>query len=136
MVKLYADEPGSREVRSLKGLAVSVLARVEVTAAFWRMHRSGELSAVQARVLSQAFEADLWGGTREPRFIVMAVTEQVLDDAVAAVATHGLRAYDAVQLASAIGVRMHDPACSTFVSFDRKLQDAAASSGFAVLPRG
>jgi predicted nucleic acid-binding protein len=93
------------------------------------------LDAEDAQVLSQAFEADFWGGGEAPRFLVVGLNEHVLDDAVAAVAAHGLRAYDAVQLASAIEVRRLDATCDTFASFDAQLRNAAAASGFSLLPQ-
>ena len=44
---------------------------------------------------------------------------------------HRLRAADAMHLASAMRVR---DAGTVFVSFDRRLRDAAAAEGFDVLP--
>jgi predicted nucleic acid-binding protein len=44
---------------------------------------------------------------------------------------HGLRAADAIHLASAIRTR---EAGTVFVSFDHRLREAAAAEGFAVLP--
>jgi hypothetical protein len=122
-------------VRALKGLAVSALARVEVPAAFWRKHRSGDLDAADAALITQSFEADFWGGDDRPRFAVSLVTAEILDAAAAVVATHGLRAYDAVQLASATFVRNLDPDCDTFVTFDKELRRAASATGFSVLPK-
>jgi predicted nucleic acid-binding protein len=57
----------------------------------------------------------------------------VIDDAAHLVAVHLLRAYDAVQLATARAVRAADPSCTTFACFDQQLAQAAAAEGFAEL---
>jgi predicted nucleic acid-binding protein len=67
LVKLYADEAGHEQVRSLVSIAVAQLARVEVPAALWRKQRMGELSAGDARLLTADFEADYFGPTLSPR---------------------------------------------------------------------
>jgi hypothetical protein len=57
-----------------------------------------------------AFEADYFGTDEEPvMFPVLAATAGILGDAAQLVATHGLRAYDAVQLASARATRREVP---------------------------
>lgn len=49
-------------------------------------------------------------------------------------AVHGLRAYDAVQLATAQAVREAAPGCAAFAAFDKNLRGAAAMEGFALVP--
>ena len=44
VVKRYAEESGSEQVRGQGTVVVSALARVEVVAALWRKHRMGELT--------------------------------------------------------------------------------------------
>ncbi|MGH8909417.1 MAG: type II toxin-antitoxin system VapC family toxin [Egibacteraceae bacterium] len=90
-------------------LVVSCLARVEVPAAIWRKRRLGELSEKDARLLTGEFEADYCGGgTDSPRFVVVALTAEILDLAAVLAGGNGLRAYDAVQLATAVAVREAD----------------------------
>src|SRR5436189_114424 len=81
-------------------------------AALWRKHRLGELTASDARLLTADFEAD-WFGTDEepPRFLAIALTAKVLDDAARLCTSHGLRAYGAVQLSSALAARGADETC-------------------------
>ena len=135
LVKLYADEAGYQRVRSMTSTAVAQLARVEVPAALWRKQRMGELSANDARLLTADFEADFFGtDSEQPRFAAVAATERVLDEAARLCASHGLRAYDAVQLSSALAVRRVDGSCRTFAAFDRSLRTAAATEGFQLLP--
>jgi predicted nucleic acid-binding protein len=135
LVKLYADEPGADDVRRFPYLVVSQMARVEVPAALWRKQRMGEISAADAAVLVAAFEADYFGVTdEEPRFVVLAVTAGLLDDAARLVGVHGLRAYDAVQLASAVATRAAKGDGVVMASFDKALSAAAAAEGLALLP--
>ncbi|RFU21311.1 type II toxin-antitoxin system VapC family toxin [Geodermatophilus marinus] len=135
LVKLYADEPGHEPVRAVAMLIVSQLARVEVPAALWRKARAGELSAADAGVLVAAFEADYAGTHDDPaRFAAVSVVPEILDDAARLSAVHGLRAYDAVQLASARAAAEAVPSCRTFAAFDDRLRLAAAADGFRLLP--
>ncbi len=116
-------------------LAVSALARVEVVAAIWRKQRVGEVDIADAHVLASAFEADYHGtATRPPRFVAVEVSAAVLERAAELLAIHGLRAYDVVQLATALAVREADPACRTFAVFDDQLRRAAALQRFTLLP--
>jgi predicted nucleic acid-binding protein len=135
LVKLYADETDHKVVRDLDVLVVSCLARVEVPATLWRKHRIGELDSADARLLVTAFEIDYFGtDVQEPRFAVVGLPAQVLDDSARLVAVHGLRGYDAVQLSSALAVRVADPSCGAVACFDRALRDASAAEGFALVP--
>jgi predicted nucleic acid-binding protein len=137
LVKLYADEAGAQLVRDLEVLVVAQVSRVEVPAALWRKHRSGELSVDEARLLVAEFEADLFGtADQEPRFAVVAVSQPIYDDAARLVAVHGLRAYDAVQLAAGRAARAVDPGCDEVAAFDRHLRAAAAKEGFGLVPDG
>lgn len=114
---------------------MSRLARVEVPAAFWRKHRLEELSAEDAAVLSDAFEWD-WsiGAQGGGAFHVVDLTNEVLETAVRSLSRHPLRAYDSVQLASAMVARAADAELTDFACFDAELREAARAEGFAVLP--
>lgn len=136
LVKLYADEDGCQVVRRLRRpIVVSQLARVEVAAALWRKHRLGELGLSDTRVLVADFEYD-WHGESggEGRFGVVAPTTALLEGAAALVAVHGLRAYDAVQLSSALGAREASPDCNDLAAFDHQLREAAEAEGFGLVP--
>lgn len=135
LVKRYADEPGADLVRSLENCVVCAIARVEVPAAIWRKHRLGELDATDAAVLVDQFEWE-WHGDQdtEPVFAAVAVRDRVLGDAARACSRHGLRAYDAVQLAAATAARDADPSLTTFACYDHELVDAARREGFQTLP--
>ena len=116
-------------------LLVSALARVEVAAALWRKHRTGEVEFDDAQLLNRAFAAD-YAGTPEkpPRFRAVTVTAGTIERAAELAGTHGLRAYDAVQLACALATRAVDKNCTMLASFDRELTRAAVVEGFETLP--
>jgi predicted nucleic acid-binding protein len=114
---------------------VSNLARVEVPAAVWRKHRIGELSSEDAAVLVEEFEWDWFDEAgAELRFTVLEVTDDVLEIAARSVARHALRAFDAVQLASALAARAVDASLTSFACFDSTLADAARAEGFTLVP--
>ena len=122
-------------MRVLDAIAVSALSRVEVAAALWRKQRMGELTSAEAGVLAQAVEADFHGAAETGgRFAVTEAGAGILDQAAGLVGTASLRAYDAVQLATAIAARSADRHCATFACFDSDLRRAAAASGFTLLP--
>jgi predicted nucleic acid-binding protein len=135
LVKLYVDEADHAKVRRQCDLVVAEIVGVEVPAAFWRKHRTGELDASDARILTAAFHADLFGtATEDPRFVVVSASARVLRDAADLVARHPLRAYEAVQLSCALHVQRAEPSCSTMLTFDAGLARAAAAEGLAVVP--
>lgn len=134
-MKLYADEADCEAIRALDVLVVSRIARVEVPAAIRKKQRMGELDDEQARALIAEFEADYFGTLNAPpRFVVVDVTSAMLDRAAALVATHPLKAYDAIQLASACIVREVAPAYNSFACSDTTLRAAAAAEGFTLAP--
>jgi hypothetical protein len=135
-VKLYADEPGHRAIRALELLVISAITRVEVPSALWRKARTREFDDSAAGILVSAFELDFHGDRDdgEPRFTIVSLTEPVLIAAAREAARHALRAYDAVQLASALAVREIDPRCDRFACFDADLRRAASRESFTLVP--
>lgn len=131
LVKLYADEDGATLVRRQRTYVVSAIARVAVPAALWRKHRTGELSASDAAVLTAEFTAD-WHEPSGP-FLAVAVQPRVLERAAILLAGHGLRACDSVQLACASAAREADPQVDAFLCFDADLSAAAGREGFQLL---
>lgn len=134
-MKLYSDEAGAEEIRAIESLVVSRICRVEIPAALWGKERAGELEASEVAVLIAAFGADYDGTTgSQPRFLVIGIEDQVLTEAAVFSRLHRLRAYDAVQLASATVARRADPDCTDFACFDQALRLAAAVERFKVVP--
>ncbi len=62
------------------------------------------------------------------------MTASVLEDAARLTGVHGLRAYDAVQLAAAVAVRAVEPSCTELAVFDGALRNAATVEGFTLVP--
>lgn len=135
IVKLYVPEEGHETVRRAPApFVVSVLARVEVPAAFWGKHRTDALSAEDAALLTAAFTLDYHGDDEtDSAFAVIALTADILQDAALQAARHGLRAYDAVQLATALAARAADPAIDTVTVLDQILRRAMLAEGFLAL---
>ncbi len=121
-------------IRSLTNVVVSCLARVEVPAALWRKHRLGDVTRAEAAILTQAFEFDWFGESDdEPAFAIVLVSEDLLEQAARGAAIHGLRGYDAVQLASAVTARGADPDLDRFACCDARLTAAAQLEGFTMV---
>ncbi len=135
--KVYLAEAGHAAVRRLPGaFVVSALTRVEVVSAFWRKHRTGEIESDAASVFVGAFEADLRARrcSTGQAIVTVPIGQPILDMAAAYTGLFALRAYDAVQLASAKRARAVDPHCTDFLTFDHALARAARAEGFAVRP--
>jgi predicted nucleic acid-binding protein len=102
LVKAYVQEPGSRWVRQIMRRGtnvtfVSPLSGAEVLAAIARKQRLGELDLATRDRIAAAFRRDY-----RARFIHTSLTGMVVEKAMALVFDHPLRAYDSVQLASAL----------------------------------
>jgi predicted nucleic acid-binding protein len=116
-------------------IIVSQVARVEVPAALWRKQRTGAIEPQVAQTLGDEFAADYYGDEdAPPRFAVVAVTATILEQAARLTAVHGLRAYDAIQLSTALAARSVDANCDRFASYDEELRRAAAAEGFGLMP--
>jgi uncharacterized protein len=135
VVKRYLTEIGSPWMKGITDPAagnnswVCALAGVEVLAALYRRVRTGVLLLPQARRLDHVFRADL-----NTLFGVIEPEPGILGVAMRLVAIHPLRAYDAVQLATALYLRSQYAASSarlrpTFISADQNLARAAALEG-------
>lgn len=133
LVKRYADEPDSYLVRDVsEPIIASDLATVEVPAALWRKYRLGEIPAPAAQSLCRRFLADVSASSPSRSAVLIKASDDVLNSAIDLVARHPLRAYDAVQLASALTASRLMGGCS-FGCFDRQLSTAAAMEGLPLL---
>jgi uncharacterized protein len=66
--------------------------------------------------------------------VAVSSTTAVLDRAAGLCAVHPLRAYDAIQPASALATRDIEPGCTTLAAFGAGLRRAGAAEGLALLP--
>lgn len=139
LVKLYVPEPGSGWIeallqerddggRPIHVAAISEIGIVEVAAAVGRREGQGDVAARLGDMLLERFAVDL----RE-RFFTLAVRGDVVHQAAIVARSRGLRAYDAVHLATALllEAQLRDAALapSVFVSADRGLLAAARGEG-------
>ena len=137
VAKRYIVETGTAWVRTLtdpsagNDLYLANITQVEVVSAIKRRERAGGMPTDDANDCIAQFEFDFAN-----QYQTIEVTEEVLTRAVALVQSHTLRAYDAVQLATAL--ELHDarellglPAL-TVVSSDVDLNTAAVGEGLVV----
>jgi predicted nucleic acid-binding protein len=133
LVKLYVREPGTDEMTRLADvasgntLAVLVLSRVEFRSAIRQRERLGDVPRDTADALIARLEAHL-----QNIYIVHPVTDSVVEEAVALLDRHPLRAYDAVLLAGCISLRARSSERPAFVCSDRMLLRAAENEGLTV----
>ena len=122
LVKLYVEEAGSQVVaENLKAASTVATARIsyaEARAAFARHARHGGLTPAELRRVIRHLDEE-WG-----QYTVVEITDGVVRRAAVLAERHELRAYDAVQLAAALDLRV-PKADIKFSSFDERLNRAA-----------
>jgi len=131
LVKLYVSEDGSDLVRTAVGnarlVATSLVAYVEARAAFARRRRERGLQATDHRRIVRNLDTD-W-----PHFVRLEILEALIRSAARIAESHGLRAYDAVHLASAVTLRERLAAPVTFGCWDSRLESQARRIGLDIL---
>ena len=137
LAKRYLKEPGSAWVVSLFApppahtVFIAAITGVEVIAAITRAARGGIITPGDAAAVCAQFRADLLVD-----YQVVEVSEVVLARAMDLAQSHGLRGYDAVQLASALAVHAVRSASGlpalTLVSADKELNTVARIEGLPV----
>lgn len=135
LVKLYVREPGTERLLSIaarssaNSLVILSLSQVEFRSAVRRRERNGEIPAVVANQL-----LDLFKRHAESRLVRQAVTDYLIDLASALVDRHGLRAFDAIQLAGYLALKTSVGAeTPIFVCADHGLLSAAELEGVPIL---
>ena len=137
LVKRYVREIGSDWILSITDpatdnhLAISQITWVEVHSAFARRLRDGSLSAQRFDLIAQKVREDF-----ENEYRVIDVDQTLIETAGELVMQHPLRAYDSVQLASALRFQsttlVSVPNTQlVFVSADNRLLNIAHSEGLA-----
>lgn len=134
LVKRYVAEVGTAWVQALTDPAgghsiyVARITMVEVASAVVRRRRGGSLTARQASAILAQFRQDL-----SLEYRILEFTPALATKAVALAESHGLRAYDAVQLATTLELGRLRMAAGlgpvTLVSSDGELNAAAAAEG-------
>jgi predicted nucleic acid-binding protein len=137
LVKRYINETGSTWVLSLfdpvlsNDILIAAITSVEIVAAITRRARGGNISVTDATVVCNQFRSDL-----QSEYQVVEITHSIINSAMGLAEAHGLRGYDAVQLAAGCQLNVLCVANSSlpmiFVSADSELNAAAASEGLIV----
>ncbi len=132
IVKKYIHEPGSSEiadaVAAAEAIGTTAVSRAEVVAAFRKAVRMDAIGEEDAETAVRAFSRS-W-----PDLVRTRVTERVVKHAAVLAWSHGLRGYDAVQLASAAAWQQAIGRQVTMATFDAKLWQAALAIGLFVFP--
>lgn len=132
LVKRYVAEAGSAAVNELtagaRAVATALISRAEVAAAFARAVRLGVLDDRSGRRAQGVFARE-W-----PDFLRVPISEALVARAETLAWNHGLRGYDAVQLAAALTWQDSVGQDVTLATFDRQLWDAALRAGLRVWP--
>src|SRR6266542_2391411 len=128
LVKVYVAEHGTTWLKALIHAPdvqcyIARIAGVEVIAALVR-----RLPDEQAQIATAAFQADFKKG-----YLVISMTDALIELAMGMAHKHRLRGYDAVQLAAAKAVAARMPAGlkrMTLIASDSELLAAALKEGF------
>jgi uncharacterized protein len=136
LAKRYVSEPGSAWIQAittreaLNQIIIARIAWVEVLSAMARRQRDVSLPSTDVFQAIQSFRSDL-----DTQYQVVEVNRQLVDAAGQLVFSHPLRAYDAVQLASAMQIHaalsLAAAAPLVFVSADDRLIAAARAEGIS-----
>lgn len=122
LLKLYVAEAGQEIVverlRSGDQIATALITYVEMFAALARLEKERRVTAAGFAMLGEQLEAN-WAS-----YWTVELTRSVARRAAMLARRHGLRGYDAVQLASALELRGSD-AKVEFLSFDARLNAGA-----------
>lgn len=136
LVKRFSREIGTAWTINLlkpsgrNTIYIARITTVEVVSALTRRARGGSLTVTQANRSIQRFERSLFG-----RYAIVELRPGIANRAMLLSKIHGLRGYDAVQLAAALTVndeRLSIGASAlTLISADNALNAAASLEGLA-----
>ena len=132
LVSLCIEENDTKTLRRLArgDLVTWSVSAVEIASAIERRRREGKLTRVEHTVARTALTQLAAAWTK------ISALAPVRDRALRLVATHALRASDAMQLGAALVAVGDRPGGHAFVCADRRLRDAGLREGFHVLPEG
>ena len=137
LVKRYAKEKGTNWIFTLvrpsanNRLYLARITGVEVVAALAKRMRVGSLTPNATAKAITRFEREFTN-----RYLLIEITPQIIQTAMALAKSHTLRGYDAVQLASALQANQDRLSIGgtplTFISADNNLNTAATAEGLMV----
>lgn len=137
LVKRYISEIGSTWTLGLfdpvldNEFFIAAITGVEIIAAITRRARSGSISVTDATFVCHQIRNDL-----QTDYLIVEITEEIINSGMTLAEKRGLRGYDAVQLAAGCAV---NALCTVsglspviFVSADSELNVAAANEGLSI----
>jgi predicted nucleic acid-binding protein len=137
LVKRYINETGSARVLDLfdptlkNEVFVAAITGVEIVAAITRRARSGSISTTDAAAVCNQFRNDF-----QIEYQIIEITESIIISGMTLAETHGLRGYDAIQLAAGCTVNSlciaSGLAPTVLVSADSELNVAASNEGLVI----
>ncbi|NHC33588.1 type II toxin-antitoxin system VapC family toxin [Scytonema millei] len=137
LVKRYISEIGSAWILELfnpvfnNEVFVAAISGVEIVAAVTRRARGGSISATDAKAVCSQVKSDL-----QTEYQIIEIADSIIDAGMKFAETHGLRGYDAIQLAAGCAVNelciANNLPSIIFVSADKELNVAALSEGLVV----
>ena len=123
LVKLYIEEDGSSKVdalvRSSEVSATSLIAYVEVRAAFARRYREKAFTPAEHNRIKAFFDKD-WSN-----YLILSITGDIIRLAGDLAEKHALRGFDSIHLASALTLRQELSTSIVFSCIDDNLQKAS-----------
>lgn len=134
LVKKYVRETGSDQViaffDTFEVIGTVALTQVEMASAMSKAVRQGWADESAMAAAWQTFLSH-W-----PTHTRLTVTPAIMDRAISLAWQHGLRAYDALHLASALIWQEAVADQVTFACFDKRLLEAAQAEGLQIWPDG
>jgi len=131
LVKRFVLEAGSSQIQNLlteaRPVACATIGYVELYSGLTRRHREGAFSPLEYRRVCRRFEVD-WMSV-----VKVELGAEILNSARGLTQRHGLRAFDGVHLASALGLQSATGEPVTFVAADQRLLRAAADERLVTL---
>jgi len=137
LVKRYVTEIGSNWMKMLTDptsenkIILSRITWVELISAFARLQREGKVNPDDVNTNIQALRYD-W----ETQYQIVEVDKELIETAGDLVQKHPLRAYDSIQLASALKLfpvfEKTTPNAFTFISADDRLLTVAKAEGLRI----
>lgn len=132
VLKRYVQETGTPWVQALAAPAAGhslIIVRItlaETVAAITRRERGGSITPADAAATLADFQLDF-----ARQYFIIEVSAPLVDQAAVLARKHGLRGYDAVQLAAALETQARLPSL-TLLSADADLNAAALAEGLPV----
>ena len=131
LVKKYVKEKNTTDVisawKSSLGIATSAVAYAELLAAVYRKTTETRIKNSVFENILKRFHED-WSS-----FIIVEVDNRLNETIHKVIASHGLRGFDAIHLASALTIGSAVADSFVFACYDERLQRAAQAEGLETL---